>query len=67
MRVILFAFVFIGVFFGLYFTISFFCIPIFGSFFDIVSNKDWFFAYSILIGWWVGLMGAMSLDEEIYS
>ena len=31
---------------------------------QVISNKDWFAAYSILIGWWLAAVPTVEIYEE---
>ena len=43
--------IFIAVFAALFFVLSLFGM-LWTNYNTVITNKDWFFGYSILIGWW---------------
>lgn len=36
-----------------------------GTFLHLITNGDWFFAYSILFGLWVSLVATIEVNEKL--
>ena len=63
MRNLLLIFTFLGVHMLLYTVLSAIGAIFTGSFSAVFTNPNWFFLYSILIGWWP----ALAVCHEIYE
>ena len=56
--------IYIAVFAALFFVLSLFGM-LWIDYKTVITNKDWFFGYSILIGWWAALIVANDYYESV--
>lgn len=56
--------IYIAVFAALFFILSLFGI-LWTDYKTVITNKDWFFVYSVLIGWWTAGIVAVDYYEKV--
>lgn len=56
--------IYIAVFAALFFILSLFGI-LWTDYKTVITNKDWFFVYSVLIGWWTAGTIAVDYYEKV--
>lgn len=63
MKSIFLMLIFLGTFMGFYFLLS--CIGMLWDTYEgIITNENWFLAYSLFLGWWIALLPTVEFNES---